>query len=114
MGKSLVTMGIVISGSCVFRIFWVLTVFAYFQTIESLYLVYFFSWSITALFENWYFVRCYRRIIKYPSVLHHRHGEGGKNPAAGFLCPEGKLWVPLHRPQKFLIRLPDRFHQTIL
>lgn len=64
LGKSLVPMGIVISGSCVFRILWVLTVFAYFKTIESLYLVYFFSWSITALFENWYFIRCYRHITK--------------------------------------------------
>lgn len=64
LGKSLVPMGIVISGSCVFRILWVLTVFSYFKTIESLYLVYFFSWSITALFENWYFIRCYRRITK--------------------------------------------------
>ena len=64
VGKSLVPMGIVISGSCVFRILWVLTVFSYFKTIESLYLVYFFSWSITALFENWYFICCYRRITK--------------------------------------------------
>lgn len=64
LGKSFMPMVIVISGSCVFRILWVLTVFAYFKTIESLYLVYFFSWSITALFENWYFIRCYRHITK--------------------------------------------------
>ena len=64
LGKSIVPMGIVIAGSCVFRIFWVLTVFAYFKTIESLYLVYFFSWAITALFENWYLIRCYRQITK--------------------------------------------------
>lgn len=64
LGKSLVPMVIVISGSCVFRILWVLTVFAYFRTIESLYLVYIFSWGITALFENWYFIHCYRRILR--------------------------------------------------
>ena len=64
LGKSLVPMIIVISGSCVFRIIWVYTVFAYFGTIESLYLLYIFSWGITALFENWYFIRCYRRIYK--------------------------------------------------
>ena len=64
LGKSLVPMVIVISGSCVFRILWVLTVFAYFRTIASLYLVYIFSWGITALFENWYFIHCYRRITK--------------------------------------------------
>ena len=64
LGKSLVPMIIVISGSCVFRIIWVLTVFTYFRTIASLYLVYIFSWGITALFENWYFIRCYRRVTK--------------------------------------------------
>ena len=62
LGKSLVPMIIVISGSCIFRIIWVLTVFAWFKTIPSLYLVYIFSWSITAAFENWYFSRCYRNL----------------------------------------------------
>ena len=62
LGKSLVPMVIVISGSCIFRILWVMTVFAWFKTIPSLYLVYIFSWSITAAFENWYFFRCYRKL----------------------------------------------------
>lgn len=62
LGKSLVPMIIVISGSCIFRIIWVMTVFAWFGTIPSLYLVYAFSWVITAAFENWYFIRCYRKI----------------------------------------------------
>lgn len=62
LGKSFVPMIIVISGSCVFRIIWVYTVFVWFGTITSLYLLYIFSWTITAVFENWYFIRCYRRI----------------------------------------------------
>ena len=62
LGKSVVPMIIVISGSCVFRIVWVYTVFAYFGTIPSMYLLYIFSWTLTAIFENWYFIRCYRRI----------------------------------------------------
>ena len=62
LGKSLVPMIIVISGSCIFRILWVMTVFAWFKTIASLYLVYIFSWTITAAFENWYFFRCYRKL----------------------------------------------------
>lgn len=62
LGKSVVPMIIVISGSCVFRIVWVYTVFAYFGTIPSLYLLYIFSWTLTAIFENWYFIRCYRWI----------------------------------------------------
>ena len=62
LGKSIVPMIMVISGSCIFRIIWVWTVFAYFGTIASLYLLYVFSWTITAVLENWYFIRCYRRI----------------------------------------------------
>ena len=53
---------IVILGSCVFRVVWVYTVFAWFGTIASLYLLYIFSWSITAAAEIFYFVRCYRRL----------------------------------------------------
>ncbi len=60
LGKSLVPTVIVIMGSCVFRIIWVYTIFAYFETISSLYLLYVFSWSITAIAEIIYFVRIYR------------------------------------------------------
>lgn len=60
LGKSLVPTIIVLFGSCVFRIIWVYTVFAHFHTIPSLYLLYVFSWSLTALAEIWYFVRVYR------------------------------------------------------
>lgn len=62
LGKSLIPMIIVISGSCIFRIIWVFTVFAYFRTIFSLYLLYIFSWAITGSLETWYFLRCYRRL----------------------------------------------------
>lgn len=48
LGKSAVPMIIVILDSCVFRIIWVYTVFAWFGTITSLYLLYVFSWTITA------------------------------------------------------------------
>ena len=61
LGKSLVPMVIVILGSCVFRVLWVYTIFAYFQTITSLYLLYIFSWGITAAAEIWYFLRVYRK-----------------------------------------------------
>ena len=60
LGKSVVPMIIVISGSCIFRILWVMTIFAWFRSVTSLYLVYICSWTITAIFENWYFIRCYR------------------------------------------------------
>lgn len=55
LGKSLVPTIIVIIGSCVFRLVWVYTVFAYFGTIPSLYLLYVFSWSITAVAELLYY-----------------------------------------------------------
>lgn len=61
LGKSVVPTVIVIMGSCVFRIIWVYTVFAYFGTIPSLYLLYIFSWSITAIVEMIYFKYVYRR-----------------------------------------------------
>ena len=45
IGKSIPPTIIVILGSCVFRIVWIYTVFAHFQTISSLYLLYIFSWG---------------------------------------------------------------------
>lgn len=62
IGKTVVPMIIVILGSCVFRIIWVLTIFAYFKTINSLYLLYVFSWSITAAAEVAYFAISYRNL----------------------------------------------------
>ncbi len=61
LGKSLIPTVIVIMGSCVFRVVWVYTVFAYFGTIHSLYLLYAFSWSITAIAEIIYLAYCYKR-----------------------------------------------------
>ncbi len=64
IGKSIPPMVIVIMGSCVFRIIWIYTVFAYFHTITSLYLLYSFSWSITATAEIIYFIYAYRKTVK--------------------------------------------------
>ena len=61
LGKSAVPMGIVILGSCVFRVIWVYTIFAMFHTLTSLYLLYIFSWSLTALGQILYFSRCYKQ-----------------------------------------------------
>lgn len=64
IGKSFIPTIIVITGSCVFRVIWVYTIFAYFYTITSLYLVYIFSWVITAIFEIAYFLYAYKRELK--------------------------------------------------
>lgn len=63
LGKTVIPTIIVIMGSCVFRIIWVYTVFAYFGTIASLYLLYIFSWMITAVAEIIYFVVIYRKTV---------------------------------------------------
>lgn len=64
LGKGVIPTVIVVMGSCVFRIIWVYTVFAYFKTIPSLYLLYVCSWSVTAIAEITYFARIYRQKMK--------------------------------------------------
>ncbi len=61
LGKSVVPTVIVIIGTCVFRVAWIYTVFAYFQTIPSLYLLYICSWIVTAIAEILYFRHAYRK-----------------------------------------------------
>ena len=56
LGKSLVPTIILILGSCVFRIIWIYTIFAYFHTIPALYLLYIFSWTITSIAQVAYFI----------------------------------------------------------
>ncbi|MDD7675101.1 MAG: MATE family efflux transporter [Eubacteriales bacterium] len=62
IGKGFVPTVIVILGSCVFRVVWVYTVFAHFHTLPALYLLYIFSWSITAVAEIVYFVISYKKL----------------------------------------------------
>ena len=62
LGRTILPTVMVILGSCVFRILWIYTVFAYFKTIESLYLLYVFSWLITAIAEILYFIKIFRKI----------------------------------------------------
>ena len=67
IGKSFVPTVIVIMGSCVFRVAWIYTVFAYFHTIPSLYLLYIFSWTITAVAEIICFTVNYKKLAAKPS-----------------------------------------------
>lgn len=64
IGKTVVPTISVIMGSCVFRIVWVYTVFAYFKTLISLFLLYVFSWVITAIAENIYFFVALKKVTK--------------------------------------------------
>lgn len=61
LGKTFVPSIIVFAGSCLFRIAWVYTIFAYFKTIPSLFLLYIFSWALTAVAEIIYFIYIYRK-----------------------------------------------------
>lgn len=63
LGKSIGPMIIVMLGSCVFRIIWVYTIFAHFHTIPSLYLLYPFSWTLTAIAEIAYFIVQFRKVM---------------------------------------------------
>ncbi|MBQ9010361.1 MAG: MATE family efflux transporter, partial [Clostridia bacterium] len=72
LGLTTVPTVIVIFGSCLFRILWVKTVFAHFGTIPSLYLLYIFSWGITAVFEILYFVRSWKRISRRMDLYQDR------------------------------------------
>lgn len=62
LGKTFVPSVIVMIGSCAFRIAWVYTIFRHFKTIPSLFLLYIFSWSITAVAEIIYFAVQYKKI----------------------------------------------------
>ncbi len=64
LGKGLIPMIIVFLGSCVFRVAWIYTVFAYFGTLRSLYMLYPFSWALTGAAEMAYFFYCYRKFVK--------------------------------------------------
>lgn len=64
LGKTVVPTFIVIMGSCIFRVIWIYTIFAYFKTIPSLYLLYIFSWMITAAAEIIYFQAIYRKEMR--------------------------------------------------
>ena len=63
IGRSIIPTIIVIMGSCVFRVIWVYTVFAYFGTIPSLFLLYIFSWAITGVAEYIYFRASYKKCM---------------------------------------------------
>lgn len=64
LGETVVPTILVVLGSCVFRVIWVYTIFAYFHTIPSLYLLYPFSWGLTAIAEIIYFVRIYKKAMR--------------------------------------------------
>lgn len=64
MGHSILPMIVSLSGSCLFRIVWIITVFEKYQTIESLYISYPISWLLTFLIHFICFQYFYRKLLK--------------------------------------------------
>lgn len=62
IGKTIIPTIIIIMGSCVFRIIWIYTIFAWVHTIPALFLLYLFSWIITSIAEIIYFTVSYRKL----------------------------------------------------
>ena len=69
LGKTLLPTIFVVTGSCVFRVIWIYTVFAGFHTLYVLYLVYPISWVLTGSAVMIYFAKLYKtQIQKYHMV----------------------------------------------
>ena len=64
LGETVVPTILVVLGSCVFRVIWVYTIFAHFHTIPSLYLLFPFSWGLTAIAELIYFAHVYKKAMR--------------------------------------------------
>ncbi len=61
IGYTRIPLVIVIFGSVVLRIVWIYTIFAYFHTIQVLYLVFIVTWTISGILELLYFRKVFRR-----------------------------------------------------
>lgn len=61
LGHTFVPSIVVSVGSCLFRILWIYTIFRYFGTINSLFSLYFVSWTITGIAEMFYFKKIFKK-----------------------------------------------------
>ncbi len=64
MGRSVMPMLVALTGSCALRIVWIYTVFAYYGTLESLYISYPISWALTAAVHALCYIGVRRRIAR--------------------------------------------------
>lgn len=64
LGKTIIPTALVFLGSGLFRIIWIFSVFRYYQTFESLFMLYFFSYIITGTLETLYFIYSFRKVLK--------------------------------------------------
>ena len=82
LGVSLTPMFVTTIGTCIFRVVWVMTVFRQYGTLESLYIVYPFSWTITFIGHAICFTIFFRRTKwKLKNLPKPKHLLGGKTTA---------------------------------
>ncbi len=61
MGYAVTPMIVSLTGACLLRIVWILTIFRFFGTLESLYLSYSVTWIVTATVHCICFIRAYKK-----------------------------------------------------
>lgn len=64
MGYSIMPMLVSLTGACLFRVAWIFTVFKNFGTLESIYISYPISWTLTFMVHLICFVVVYRKLLK--------------------------------------------------
>jgi putative MATE family efflux protein len=64
MGYSILPMLVSLAGACGFRIVWIYTIFRFYHSLESLYISYPITWSLTFIAHGICFFFIYRRVIK--------------------------------------------------
>ena len=62
MGQSFAPMLCTLIGACLFRVIWIMTVFAWWPTIVCLYLCYPVSWTITAIGQFFIYKRTLKKV----------------------------------------------------
>lgn len=67
MGYSIMPMLVSLTGACLFRVAWIFTVFKHFGTLESIYISYPISWTLTFMVHLICFVVVYRKLLKKAS-----------------------------------------------
>ena len=64
MGYSITPMIVSLTGACLFRVIWIMTIFKHYGTLGSLYISYPISWTLTFIVHLICFIIVYRKLLK--------------------------------------------------
>jgi len=64
LGYSVMPMIVSLTGACLFRVVWIMTIFEHYHTLDSLYISYPVSWTVTFLAHLTCFLIVYKKIQK--------------------------------------------------